>query len=222
MSLLWFVAFYRYTEKALQWWSYRQSKHLFYEAENIRNDLLQESCAMRRMLESLLINEEGISPKFSQDYLEKIEKIYHSLSELSDRLAPINCEYSLPLGIQSLAALWCQKHPYLKINLEIPTDWRQESPELNLVILQILNELLQINLTHDLTKISISINLSLGNHLANLIVGISYPDKATLDSHAKCPNLAYLSKTFKVLTSGNCSRCRKNLTDIWYFQWSEV
>lgn len=222
MSLLWFVAFYRYTEKALQWWSYRQSKHLFCEAENIRNDLLQESCVMRRMLESLLINEEGIPQKFSQEYLERIEKIYHSLAELSDRLAPINCEYSLPLGIQSLAASWCQKNPHLKINLEIPTEWRQESPELNLVILQILNELLQINLVNDFTKIAISINLSLEKKLANLIVDISYCDKATFDSYAKCPNLAYLSKTFQVLTSGNCYRCRKNLTDIWYFQWPEV
>lgn len=221
MSLLSFIAFHHNTERAWQWWSQRQSKHLFHEAERIRNGLLQDSCAMRRMLESLVINEGNISPELSQDYLGKIEKIYRSLEELSDRLAPMNSEYSLPLGIESLAALWCQKNPHLKISLEIPTDWRQESPELSLVILQIIDELLQINLLNELTKRDVSINLKLEKTIAKLTVCISYSDKVTLNFYAKSSNLDYLSKTFKVLTSGKCYRRQKDLTEIWYFQWGE-
>lgn len=221
MSLFWFIAFHHNTERAWQWWSYRQSKHLFHEAERIRNGLLQDSCAMRRMLESLLANEGNISPELRQDYLRKAEKIYHSLEELSDRLAPMNSEYSLPLGIESLTALWCKKNPDFTISLEIPTDWRQEPPELSLIILQIIDELLQINLLNELTKRDVSINLKLEKTIAKLTVCISYSDKAALNFYAKSSNLDYLSKTFKVLTSGKCFRRQKNLSESWDFQWGE-
>lgn len=221
MSLFWFIAFHHNTERAWQWWSRRQSRHLFYEAEKIRNGLLQDSCAMRRILESLLTNEGKISSEFSQDYLKKIENIYHSLEELSDRLAPINCEYSLPLGIETLVAMWKQKKPDLNINLDLPNDWRQESPEHSLAILQIMDELLQISLLNEFLNREVSIHLKLQKNIAKLIVCISHTDKASLKLSANSPNLDYLSKTFEVLTSGKCYRCQRNLTEIWNFQWCE-
>lgn len=221
MSLFWFISFHHNTERAWRWWSNRQSKYLFYEAEKIRNGLLQDSCAMRRILESLLTDEVNISSELSQDYLIKIDKIYRSLEELSDRLAPINAEYSLPLGIESLVALWHKKNPYLKISIEIPQDWRQEPPELSLVILQIIDELIQINLLNELLNRDISIYLKLENNIAKLLVSMSYSDKANLKFYNKSANLEYLSKTFEVLTSGKCYRRQKNLTEIWDFQWSE-
>ncbi|OKH38182.1 hypothetical protein NIES2119_10985 [[Phormidium ambiguum] IAM M-71] len=221
MSLFWFIAFHHNTERAWQWWSNRQSRHLFYEAEKIRNGLLQDSCAMRRILESLLTDEGNISPELSQDYLMKIDKIYRSLEELSDRLAPINAEYSLPLGIESLVALWRKKNPYLKISLKIPQDWRQEPPELSLVILQIIDELLQINLLNELLNREISIQLKLEKNIAKLIVSISDGEIANKNFYNKSANLDYLSKTFQVLTSGKCYRRQKNLTEIWNFQWSD-
>lgn len=221
MSLFWFFSFHQNTERAWQWWSNRQSKYLFSEAEKIRNGLLQDSCAMRRILESLLTDEGNISPELSQDYLMKIDKIYRSLEELSDRLAPINSDYSLPLGIQSLVALWRKKNPYLKISLKIPQDWRQEPPELSLVILQIIDELLHINLLNELLNRDISIQLKLENNLAKLIVSISDRETANKNFYNKSANLDYLSKTFQVLTSGKCYRRQKKSADIWYFQWGD-
>jgi len=59
MNLLWLLASYFRTQRALQWWSQRQSIQLAHETK-IRDGLLQESL-MRRSLELSLLEFESLN-----------------------------------------------------------------------------------------------------------------------------------------------------------------
>lgn len=221
MSLLWFVKFYQNAQQAWRWWSCRQSNHLFNEAEKIRAELLQETFYIRRNLEKLATNDRTIYTEVNQDCLKKIDKFYNSLEQLSDRLSPINIEHSLPLAIQLLAELWQSKNHNLKIQMSLPKYWQPNSLEGNFVILKVLDELLEITCLENLNVRAIDIRLQLLKTQAELVVSISYPDKATLAYYSSLRNLDYLNQTFRVLKSGRCSRRQENLTDTWYFRWKE-
>ncbi|MBV9386188.1 MAG: hypothetical protein JOZ78_07145 [Chroococcidiopsidaceae cyanobacterium CP_BM_ER_R8_30] len=218
-SILWLLVAFLRVQRALQWWSRRQSIYLLGEAKKIQDGLLQESFALRRSLEQSLVDDIGPSAESRRDWLKQIEKFYHDLEQLSDRLSPAYIEDSLPLGIQSLLKLWQTCHPLLKIEMELPGYWRHEPPDRSLIILRALDELLQITSSELLTEILIRISLKSQGDLGELIVHISYPDKPTLVCYSNLKELEYLSQSFRILTSGKCFRRKKELKVTWYFQW---
>ena len=59
-------------QQALHWWFYREFLKLFLESEQIRDDLLQESFKIRRNLDLLAINNQHLSGKKIQAYIQKI------------------------------------------------------------------------------------------------------------------------------------------------------
>jgi len=145
--LIWlFVSYFR-AQRALRWWERRRGFQLYCETERIRNGLLQESLAMRRSIELLLGDSCQISLQSVRDWLKGIETFHNSLGQLSDRLSPPYVEESLPLAIQYLLELWQTYNPKLNIQIELPGDWRDESPECSRVILIALDELLRITLS---------------------------------------------------------------------------
>lgn len=219
ISLLWLTTSYLKAQRALQWWFQRQSMQLSYEAEKIQNGLLQESFSMRRSLEvSIVDNIE--STQGNQDWLKKIEKLNHSLEQLSDRLSPAYLEDSLPLAIQYVAEHWRKCNPRLKIEMELPTHWRNDLPDRSLVVLRVLDELLRITTSELLADASIHISLKMQGNIGELSIHVSYPDLARLISYSNLKDLEYLSLTFRFLTSGQCYRRRKNLTLAWHFKWA--
>jgi hypothetical protein len=203
----------------LQWWQQRQSRWLSCEAEKIRDGLLQESFTIRRSLELSLLNEDSTSTELKQDLLNKMEKFYHSLKQLSDRLSPAYIEDSLLLVIQGVVESWQRCNSNIKIGMEFPTAWRQEPRDRSILILRTLDELLRITSSELVTELSIHISLKQQGNIGELIVHISYPDVLTLDSHWGREDLEYLSQTFQFLTSGQCCRLREELTVVWYFRW---
>jgi hypothetical protein len=188
------------------------------EAEQIRDCLLQESFTIRRSLELSLLNEDSTSAEFNQDLLKKMEKLYYCLQQLGDRLSPAYIEDSLPLAIKFLVESWLPSSN-LKIKMEFPTFWQQETIDRNLVILRILDELLQISSLELVAERAIQISLKQQGNISELIVKVSYPDVPTLISYWGREDLEYLSQTFQFLTSGQCFRRREELTVVWYFRW---
>jgi hypothetical protein len=148
-----------------------------------------------------------------------MEKFYHSLEQLSDHLSPAYIEDSLPLAIQGVVESWQTYNSKLRIKIELPTAWRQESIERSLIILRVLDELLRITASELVRELSLKISLNQQGNLAELIVQILYPDVPTLVSDWSREDLEYLSQTFEFLTSGQCSRRREELTVAWYFRW---
>ncbi len=219
MNLLRFFASYLKTEKALQWWSKRQSMHLFQESHKIRDQLLQESFILRRSIERDLADNAELLSQNHQAWLNQLEQLHHSLEKLSDRLVPAYTEDSLPLAIQCLIKSWQLRNPPVKFQLDLPTGWRQEQPERNLLIVKILDELIRINLAKNSKKVLIYIGLKKQSNLGKITIQTTYPDNCNISKSSKSKDVEYLNKTFKVLTSGQCFYRIKDSKISWYFSW---
>ncbi len=219
MTFVRFLASYHRTQKALKWWSCRQSTKLFLEAEKIRDGLLQESFTIRRTLELLPVDHQDASVNTNQDVLKKIDNFHHSLAQLSDRLFPAYLPDSLPMAIECVLEPWETSDKQVDFNIDLPTYWRHEPAERSLIILSALEELLRITLPEGLTQTSIYINLKQQKKTGELMVQITYPDISTL-ALCSSPELGYLSESFRFLTSGKCFYRSKNLSVAWYFCWN--
>jgi hypothetical protein len=219
MNLLRSFASYLKTEKALQWWSKRQSMYLFQESHQIREQLLQESFVLRRSIERDLAESAELLPQNHQAWLNQLEQLHHSLEKLSDRLVPAYTEDSLPIAIQCLIKSWQLRNPPVKFQLDLPIGWRQEQPERNLLIIKILDELLKINLANNSTKMLINICLKSQYNANQLIIKSNYYDDTTPINSLKSKDFEYLSETFRVLTSGQCFYRREDSKMSWYFSW---
>lgn len=192
---------------------------LLSEAEKIRDGLLQESFTIRRSLEQCQFDQGSIPTTTSCDCLKTVEKLYHSLEQLSDRLSPIHIEHSLPLAIQSVVEFWQSSNSTPKIQIKLPAYWKQETLDRSIFIFKILDELLRITFSELATELSIHISLKQQGNIGELIVQISYPDLPTLISSCASQDLDYLSRTFRFVTLGECFRQRHKLTVAWYFRW---
>jgi hypothetical protein len=222
MSLILFVGSFFRAKKALQWWTERQTKQMSAEAEKIRDGLLQESFAIRRRLELGILDNACLSAESGEDYLQIMEQLHHSLKELSDRLSPEPIQYSLPLAIESVLQSWHQSHPKLNLQIDIPTEWRDESPERTMLIVRNIEELLRIILPKVLTGVSIYITLKLEGDIAELMVQVTYPDASTLISSSSSTELEYLRETFQFLTPGKCWYTKQYLSLGCYFSWGKA
>ncbi|AFZ32874.1 hypothetical protein Glo7428_4431 [Gloeocapsa sp. PCC 7428] len=223
ISILWCVTSYLRTQKALQWWSYGQSIKLADEAERIRNNLLQESCCMRRSIERSIAETPELFARNKHEWIDSVEFLHHSLANLGDRLAPPYVEHSLPLAMEFLIESWQTKNSQLNIKTQLPKLWRDEFPSHSIIVLQILDELLRTLSVKNLTKISLEISLiPLQYELNELVVKISYPDAQSLSLCSQLPELKYLKRTFKFLTSGQCFYRKTKLTETLYFRWRSL
>ena len=219
MNFLRFFVSYFKTEKALQWWSKRQSMHLFQESHKIRDQLLQESFILRRSIERDLADNAELLSQNHQAWLNQLEQLHHSLEKLSDRLVPAYTEDSLPIAIQCLINSWQIRNPPVKFQLDLPTGLREEQPERNLLIVKILDELLRINLANNSKQILIYIGLKRLSNVGELTIQATYTDNCTIIKPYKSEELEYLSETFRVLTSGQCFYRQEDSKISWYFSW---
>jgi hypothetical protein len=197
--------------KALKWWSHRQSMKFFWEAEKIRDELLQESFAIRRNL--------ALSVRETPTQLQKIDNFHRSLVQLSDRLCPSTIEDSLPLSIESLLDTLIISSSHLHFQIDIPGYWQQESLERSLIILRCLEELFIITIPDSIIPISIYINLKNAGNSGKLVIKITYPDISTLIMYSSLPELKYLQDSFNFLISGKCRYYHQSLSLSYIFFW---
>jgi hypothetical protein len=180
---------------------------------------LQESFILRRSIERDLAENAELLPKKHQAWLNQLEQLHHSLEKLSDRLVPAYTEDSLPIAIQCLINSWQIRNPPVKFQLDLPTGWREEQPERNLLIVKILDELLRINIAKHSKQILIYIGLKRLSNVGELTIQATYTDNCTIIKPSKSEELEYLSETFRVLTSGQCFYRQENSKMSWYFSW---
>ncbi|MDZ7958822.1 MAG: hypothetical protein RMY34_13225 [Aulosira sp. DedQUE10] len=219
MTLFWFITSELRIRQALKWWSYQESIKRFLEAEKIRDNLLQESFSIRRNLEMLTVDNLNLSVNKIKESVKKIDNFHQSLAELSDRLFPLQLQYSLPLAIEWLLQSRLINNSQLSFHSEMPIIWQRQSIEHSLIILSLLEQLLTIALPEMLTPISIYITLKQYKNICHLMVQITYPDVSTRVSYTNLRELKYLCDSFYLLTSGKCFYRSKNIIVTWYFYW---
>jgi hypothetical protein len=219
MTIISFLTPYHRVQKALQWWSYRQSARLLLEAEQIRDGLLQETFTMRRNLDLLLLDNLNLPNDKIQDSIKRIESFHHNLVKLSDRLFPESLQDSFPLAIDSLVEAWLVSHPYLHFQIDMPIHWRQEPSERGLMILTFLQELFTITLSGVSIPASIHLSLKSNHGLGKLTVTINYSQTSTIFFNSRQIELDYLCRSYQLLTSGKCIYHIRNFTVSWCFSW---
>ena len=124
----------RQQQQAWHWWYSQQQQQQQYQAEIVRDGLLQEAFALRRCLEG--------SPTISAPYLEQSIQFYRALENLSNQLSPPFIEDSLPLALQFLL----KHHGQLEtsLTLEPDTDWASDKSESNQTVVAVVAELLPL------------------------------------------------------------------------------
>jgi hypothetical protein len=222
LLFLWLVASAFEMQRALQWWSKRQSVQLWDESERIRNGLLQDIFSVRRNLELALTNHVELPTQNNQAWLEKMEKIHHSLEKLSNHLSPPYIEESLPLALQSVAEQWRSQSSLFTINTQLPSSWEEEPPEQSRIIIKTLHELLKLSIAGVNAPTFTEIHLQSTPHWNELMVDLTYPDASTLTTTQGSQEIAYLGRSFRFLTSGWCFQQRQRLTVTWHFRWRHL
>ncbi|MBD2346494.1 hypothetical protein [Anabaena subtropica] len=219
MTIIPFMTSYHRVQKALQWWSYRQSAKLLLEAEQIRDGLLQETFTMRRNLDLLFLDNINLPNDKAQDSLKRIENFHHSLVKLSDRLFPESLQDSFPLAIESLLESWLASNPHIYFHIDMPIYWRYEPGERGLIILTLLEEFLTISLSEISIPTSLYLSLKLKDNTGILTVKITYSQTSSFFVTSGLTELDYLCQTCRLLTSGKCFYHAHDFTISWSFSW---
>ena len=218
-------------KEAIQWWYQKKLRQWSSEANLIREQLLQESFAMRRSLELSSAKSDKFAPRH-QKYVEQLENFHSNLKELSDRLDPPYLNEGLPFSIQYSVEQWQERLPKCQFKLNLPQKWQQKSSVDDFIVLNILEDLLRIqeakNLSNNLIAIDLEQNLSIcefNNQLKVMFVvencnnSIVDGDLVRGNSYGNRQELQYLQQIFKSLTSGSCSNILSENSDIWLFKW---
>ncbi|NJO64346.1 MAG: hypothetical protein HC836_41120 [Richelia sp. RM2_1_2] len=210
---------YRRSQQALIWWNGRQYGKMRYEGEVIRERILQDLFILRRNLELSKVNSRESQLKLEKYDLETFEKLHHSLKQLSEYLYPAHIDDSLGLAVACLVEYWKLQIPGLNLQLDIQTDWHDESYERSRVILMVMSELLQITLPLISPSVSISISLEQQDSRNQLIVKFDSPDISKLESYSCSQQLDFLKHIFTFLIPGKCFYRKQKSMQIWYFYW---
>jgi hypothetical protein len=115
-------------EEALQWWYEKKLRQLESEANLIREQLLQESFAMRRSLELSSIKSNKLASSH-QKCVEQLENFHSTLKEMSDRLIFPCINEGLPFALQYLIKKWQEKFPLSQFKFKLPQKWQETSQD---------------------------------------------------------------------------------------------
>lgn len=235
-------------KEAIQWWYQKKLRQWSSEANLIREQLLQESFAMRRSLELSSIKSNKFAARH-QKYVERLEHFHSSLKQLSDRLDPPYLNEGLPFALQHSVERWRERLPECQFKLNFPQKWQQKSSAEDFMVLNILEDLLNIQKTNTLSNNLIAIDLEqnssiskFDNQLKVMFVGekatksrsdsdwrshrllrtcstTAARDRVEEDTHGNRQEVQYLQQIFEGLTSGSCSNISGENSDLWLFEW---
>jgi hypothetical protein len=217
-SLSWSPIVFCKAKKILQWWNQRQIHRSRHKAEIIRDSVLQEILILRRHIELSLLHKDILSAEDKQDWLKKLEQLYHKLEQTGNSLAPPYVEESLPLALQHKLTSQSDYTFSVNFRLELPSAWQFGSSEQSPMILMSFEELLLIALS-DQTGVIHRVSLAQQEQTGRLEVEIRYPNSLALDAVSESQDLRYLRQSFQLFTAGNCWTCTKELSMTWYFRW---
>jgi hypothetical protein len=210
-------------EEALQWLYKKKLMYLESEANLIREQLLQESLAMRRSLELSSIESNEFASSCRQKCVTQLENFHSALKELSDRLFPPCMNEGLPFALEYLIQKWREQFPWCQFELNLPLNWLQNSLEHNCIALTIVDDLLRIHTTAASSKNLIFINLQQNviNCQPNNQLEVTFTSQNTNKQLPEInqPELKYLQESFEALTLGTCHNTLTKNSNIWRFSW---
>ena len=186
--------------QAWQWWHKQQTARLHEQAESIRDDLLQQTFAFRRYLESTLATQPDTDQ--TQQWLERFQIFYASLERLSNQLSPPFLADSLPLALQFMIQNWQYTHPDLTVDFRAPSDWSEKSAYNNQIILSVLTGLIELLVPIENSKQVLHIVLKRQEKLCVLTVSIPGHQPQSGQPFTSRPEVKHLKKIFSSLIAG--------------------
>ncbi|MEM8806771.1 MAG: hypothetical protein AAGF01_12145 [Cyanobacteria bacterium P01_G01_bin.38] len=223
ITIGWATALYFLTRRwlhqrqAWQWWHEQQRLQLYHQAESIRDDLLQQTFAFRRYLEST------VQPEASQTerWIDRVQTFYQSLESLSNELSPPFVADSLPLALQFALKDWQRSHPNLELRLDLPADWPHNSPNKNQIVLSILIELLTLVTSDDSTRQHLKLSLSRESTFHKLTFRLSGHESRSVHSLAKLSEVKHLKEIFHNLAAGRLEMMHSGSTLLGQLYWRD-
>lgn len=186
--------------QAWQWWHQRQVAQLHEQAESIRDDLLQQTFAFRRYLESTLTTQPSVEN--TEQWLTRFQTFYQSLEGLSNQLSPPFVTDSLPLALQSMVQTWQQSHPGLTVRLDVPSDWPECSSNNSQIVLSIVTDIIELLMFLDDNQQQFYLSLERQDRLCTLTFKhLNYPS-VEKQSFATMTEVRHLKEIFRSLTTG--------------------
>ncbi|NEO99372.1 MAG: hypothetical protein F6K58_11955 [Symploca sp. SIO2E9] len=205
--------------QAWQWWHQQQVLQLHQQAESIRDGLLQQTFAFRRYLESTV----SAQPEAKQTarWLEQFQEFYLSLESLSNELSPPFVADSLPLALQFALKDWQRSHLELDLQLNLPTDWSDNSPHKNQIILSMVTELLTL-LTPEGNRAE-RLHLTLTNHsnFYKLTFQLEDVDSLMMLKIVRRSEVTYIKEIFHSLAAGQLEISHKGAVLITQLCWRD-
>ncbi|NEP17615.1 MAG: hypothetical protein F6J97_12030 [Leptolyngbya sp. SIO4C1] len=198
--------------QAWQWWHQQQMLQRHYQAESIRDGLLQQTFAFRRYLEGMPQSEAEPATR----WLDRFQTYYQSLEGLSNQLSPPFVADSLPLALQFALKDWQRSHPALQLQLDLPTDWPSGSPSQNQTVLSVTMALLRL-LTAEATPQRLTLALSREASQHRLIFELA----ETAAADASAARIRHLKEIFRSLAAGQLDVSRQGATQVGRLCWRD-
>lgn len=206
-------------EEAIQWWYGRQIIQLESQAIQIRDRLLQDSCAVRRSLELSLLKSNRPTDLSTRQYLAQFTSFHTALKELSDYLSPPYLAEGLPLAIAYLVKTWQQKFPDCEFRLELADNWQPRSHDKERIILITLEELFKLLLSRSAKEIIIFIRLQQTKRDNQLEIETIKLNYSHCSSKFPVRENLYLGKSFEIIASGKYHFTSQDNQNKWIFSW---
>lgn len=205
-----------HTQRALQWWHQRQVNRLHDGAELIRDGILQELFAIRRMLELARDRQEPVS----QASLRQLEVLHLRLERVSNQLSPAFIRDSLPLAIQHVLREWQLRYPAVKLSTQLPQGDFREPTLASRVAFTTFEELLFLVSNKLEADASVAVNLVCHDNTATLTVHINNLDCHQCRAIAQLKELSHLRQSFQFLTNGDMTQAVHESWVQWQMSWS--
>ena len=204
-------------QRALQWWHRRQIGRLHDGAELIRDGILQDLFAIRRMLELTCDRQAPISPA----HLQQLDDLHARLERVSNELSPAFIQDSLPLAIQHRLTGWQQRHN-VPVTAQLPSGPFQSAGLSHHLVLTALEELLTLiasELDPDPAEAAMAVSLSHQAETATLEVTLQQLSSTQRHHIAQIEALRHLQASFKYLTKGSLCQTAEASQIHWRFRW---
>ncbi|NEZ68083.1 hypothetical protein D0962_36045 [Leptolyngbyaceae cyanobacterium CCMR0082] len=186
--------------QAWQWWHDQQIARLHKQAESIRDNLLQETFAFRRYLETTLTTQPDAEQ--AEKWLERFQLFYADLEKLSNQLSPPFIADSFPLALQLMIQNWQCTQPGLSVKLEVLSDWPEQSFNKNQIILSVITGLIELLIPMENCMQQLSISLE--HHHKRYTLTLKYPGYPSMDGKSliNTPEIKHLKEIFHTLAAG--------------------
>lgn len=181
--------------RALQWWQQKQIDQLHDNAELIRDQILQDLFAIRRVLELAHDNQRPLPT----DSLHQLETLHYDLETISNQLSPTLSHGDVSLAIQQTLQQWHRQHPQIALNHQISPNSGMPGFEACIAIM-ILQEWLSLVAPYLGESASIEVILATQTNQTLLTLRIDEPEQTQRDVIAHLPELTYLCQAFRLFT----------------------